>query len=304
MESAVTLFYQIVKMFIMMTPGYILYRNKTINDDTTSRLSSMLLMVTTPCMIVSSFNQIYSTEKLIGLLVSFGLSFIIYLLNIVVSNVMYPKHKSIEKFSLIFSNAGFLGIPLVTGLLGVEAVFYLAPFIALFYVIVWTYGIMLMSGDKKKASIKKVITNPCVWSVGVGLIVFLMPVKPFTPVMEAVSTLGAMTTPLAMIILGAYMAKTNLLKLFTNLKVYQVSLYRLILCPVIMIFVFKFVPEAYNEVRMVLLIAASAPVAVICPIFAQMFDKGTDYGSQIVCLSTIFCLVTMPAMLIVASYLW
>ena len=138
MESAVTLFYQIVKMFIMMTPGYILYRNKTINDDTTSRLSSMLLMVTTPCMIVSSFNQIYSTENLIGLLVSFGLSFIIYLLNIVVSNVMYPKHKSIEKISLIFSNAGFLGIPLVTGLLGVEAVFYLAPFIALLYVIVWT----------------------------------------------------------------------------------------------------------------------------------------------------------------------
>ena len=304
MESAVTLFYQIVKMFIMMTPGYILYRNKTINDDTTSRLSSMLLMVTTPCMIASSFNQTYSTEKLIGLLVSFGLSLVIYLLNIVISNVMYPKHKSIEKFSLIFSNAGFLGIPLVTGLLGVEAVFYLAPFIALFYVFVWTYGIVLMSGDKKIASIKKVTTNPCVWSVGIGLVIFLMPVKPFTPVMEAVSTLGAMTTPLAMIILGAYMAKTNLLKLFTNLKVYQVSLYRLILCPVIVIFLFKFVPASYNEVRMVLLIAASAPVAVICPIFAQMFDKGTDYGSQIVCLSTILCLVSMPAMLIVASYLW
>ena len=108
MESAITLFYQIVKMFIMMTPGYILYKNKTLNDDATSRLSSMLLMVTTPCMIASSFNQTYSTEKLIGLLVSFGLSLVIYLLNIVISNVMYPKHKSIEKFSLIFSNAGFL----------------------------------------------------------------------------------------------------------------------------------------------------------------------------------------------------
>lgn len=304
MESAITLFYQIVKMFIMMSAGYILYRNKTLNDDTTSRLSSMLLMITTPCMIAGSFNQTFSTDKLIGLLVSFVLSFGIYMLNIVLSNIMYPKHKVTEKFSMAFSNAGFLGIPLVTGLLGVEAVFYLAPFIALFYVIVWTYGIVLMSGDKKTASLHKVATNPCVWAVGIGIVIFLLPVKPFTPVMEAVSTLGAMTTPLAMIILGAYMAKTNLLSLFTNLKVYQVSMYRLILCPVIMIFLFKFVPESFSEVRTVLLIGASAPVAVLTPIFAQMFDKDTDFGSQIVCLSTILCLITMPAMLLISQMIW
>ncbi len=67
MESALTLFYQIVKMFIMMSAGYILYKNKTVNDDTTSRLSSILLMITTPCMIVGSFNQSFSIEKLQGL---------------------------------------------------------------------------------------------------------------------------------------------------------------------------------------------------------------------------------------------
>lgn len=304
MESAITLFYQIIKMFIMMSAGYILYKNKTINDDTTSRLSNILLMITTPCMIAGSFNQTFSTEKLQGLIVSFVLSFIIYLLNILLSHIMYPKQKVVEKFSMSFSNAGFLGIPLVTGVLGAEAVFYLAPFIALFYVFGWTYGIVLMSGDKSTVSIRKVATNPCVLSVIIGIGIFLLPVKPFTPVMEAVSTLGAMTTPLAMMILGAYMAKTNLLSLFTNLKAYQVSIYRLILCPVIMIFLFKFVPASYSDVRTVLLIGASAPVAVLTPIFAQMFDKGTDYGSQIVCLSTILCLITMPAMLIVSSMIW
>ena len=304
MESAVTLFYQIVKMFIMMSAGYILYKNKTVNDDTTSRLSSILLMITTPCMIAGSFNKSFSAEKLQGLLVSFVLSFAIYLLNIVISHIMYGKNKEVEKFSVAFSNAGFLGIPLVTGVLGAEAVFYLAPFIALFYVIGWTYGIVLMSGDKSTASFHKVATNPCVWAVMIGVVIFLLPVKPFTPVMEAVSTLGAMTTPLAMLILGAYMAKTNLLSLFTNLKVYQASIYRLILCPVIMIFLFKFVPASFSEVRMVLLIGGSAPVAVLTPIFAQMFNKGTDYGSQIVCLSTILCLFTMPAMMILAQMIW
>ena len=304
MESAVTLFYQIVKMFIMMSAGYILYRNKTVNDDTTSRLSNILLTITTPCMIAGSFNQAFSVEKLQGLLVSFVLSIGIYTLNIILSNIMYPKHKQTEKFSFAFSNAGFLGIPLVTGLLGTEAVFYLAPFISLFYVYAWTYGVVLMSGDKKAVTLKKIIYNPCIWGMLIGIVIFLLPVKPFTPVMEAVSTLGAMTTPLAMIILGAYMAKTNLLSMFANLKAYQACIYRLILSPVVVIFLFKFLPSAYHEVRTVLLIAASAPVAVLAPIFAQMFDKDTDYGSQIVCLSTILCLITMPAMLMISEMVW
>lgn len=304
MESAMTLFYQIVKMFIMMSAGYILYKKEVVNDDTTSRLSNILLMITTPCMIAGSFNQQFSTQKLTALMVSFGLSIFIYCMNIVLASIMYPKHKETEKFALVFSNAGFLGIPLVTGLLGVDAVFYLAPYISLFYVFAWTYGVVLMSGDKTTVTPKKILYNPCIWGMIIGFIIFLMPVKPFTPIMEAVSTLGSMTTPLAMIILGAYMAKTNLLSMFVNLKAYQASIYRLILSPVIFIFIFKFIPGSFHEVRTVLLIASSAPVAVLAPIFAQMFNKDTNYGSQIICLSTILCLVTMPAMLIVSQMIW
>lgn len=304
MDSAITLFYQIVKMFIMMSVGYYLYKKSTINDDTTSRLSNILLMITTPCMIISSFNQTYSLEKLYGLILSFILSFLIYLTNILFSNLVYKKNKEVDKFGVSFSNAGFLGIPLVTGLLGVEAVFYLAPFIALFYIISWTYGVVLMSNDINNISPKKILYNPCIWAVVIGIVIFLLPVKPFTPIMESISTLGNMTTPLAMIILGAYMAKTNLLSLFTNKNAYLVSFYRLVVLPIILVFVFQFLPTQLHEVRTVLLIGASAPVAVLAPIFAQMYHKDIIYGSQIVCLSTILCLFTMPMMIMLSEMIW
>ena len=304
MESAITLFYQIIKMFIMMSAGYYLYKKNTINDDTTSRLSNILLMITTPCMIVTSFNQTYSSEKLFGLLISFGLSFLIYLVNILFSNVIHSKNKEIDKLGITFSNAGFLGIPLVSGLLGIEAVFYLAPFIAMFYIFAWTYGVLLMSNDSNNLTPKKIFYNPCIWSVGIGIVIFLLPIKPFIPIMESISTLGNMTTPLAMIILGAYMAKTNFIQLFTNKQAYITSFYRLIVLPLTIVFAFQFLPETLHEVRTVLLIASSAPVAVLVPIFASMFQKDVIYGSHIVCLSTLLCLFTMPLIIMLSEIIW
>ena len=137
MDSAVTLFHQIIKMFLMMAVGYYFYKKGTINNDTTSRLSSILLMAATPCTLITSFNQEYSSQKLVGFVIAFGLSFAIYLFNIAMTCILRPKQDGMGRFCLIFSNAGFLGIPLVTGLLGIEAVFYLSPFISCFYLFVW-----------------------------------------------------------------------------------------------------------------------------------------------------------------------
>lgn len=304
MESAVTIFYQIVKMFVMMAAGYILAKKKIINGETTARLSDILLMVATPCTLITSFNQPYSLAKLQGLGLAFVLSLLVYAVNIAVSAVLLKKEQRIEKFSVVFSNAGFLGIPLVTGLLGLDAVFYLAPFIVCFYLYAWTYGVGMMSGSRDNVTLKKIAFNPCIWSVAVGILVFLMPVKPFAPVMEAVSALGSMNTPLAMLILGAYLAKSPLLEMFANRKAYLVSIYRLIVIPFILVLLMKLLPASVQEIRLIILIAASAPVAVLGPVFAQMYDLDFSHGAQIVSLSTILSLVSMPVILMIAEMLW
>lgn len=304
MEAALTIFYQIIKMFAMMAVGYVLYRKRIVSDDTTRVLSNILLMVTTPATIIASFNQTFSFEKLEGLMISFLLSFIIYTIQIICAELLFKKEKRVEKLAVSFSNAGFLGIPLVTGLLGIEAVFFLSAFIASSYVFTWTYAVIMMSGDKSNATIRKVLTNPCIIAMFIGLIIFFLPVKPFTPIMEAVSTLGSMTTPLAMLILGAYLAKTSFVEMFKNKTVYWVSFYRLIFVPLIIFIVLCFVPNEYEMIKKIMLISASAPVATLIPIFSQMFSRDVRLGAQIVSLSTILCLITMPCFIYLSEIIW
>ena len=290
-------------MFIMMMVGYGLYKKKMINDDTTAKLSNILLMVATPCTIISSFNQTYSNEKMQGLLISFGLSFLVYSINILIAKGLYHGEKRMERFSVVFSNAGFIGIPLVTGLLGQEAVFYLSPFIVCFYIFVWTYGVLEISGDRNAVTTKKIITNPCIWAVLAGVVLFLLPTKPFTPIMESISMMGAMNTPLAMLVLGAYLAKENLSEIFTSGRIYVIAFYRLILLPLVYVFLFALLPVQYN-IKTIILIAVAAPVGSLAPVFAQMFHQDTGYGAKIVSLSTILSLISMPIILMISEIIW
>ena len=303
MEAAITMFNQILKMFLMMSVGYYLYRKKTIDDTTTSKLSNILLMVSTPATIITSFNQIYSYEKFKGLILSFILSLVIYLLNIIIGEILF-KRKPEDKFGIEFSNAAFIGIPLISGLLGIEAVFYLSPFIALFYIIGWTYGVWIMSYDKNNITLKKVFTNPCVLAVFLGVILFLLPTKPYAPIMEAVSTMANLTTPLAMIILGAYLAKCNLIHIFTNKKVYIVSSLRLVILPLLALVLLTILPIQDETIKMVMLIVSSAPTAALLPIFCQMYDHDIVYGTEIVCFTTLASIITLPLIILLSSYIW
>lgn len=304
MEAGITIIFQIIKMFAMMAVGYVLYAKAIVNDDTTARLSNILLMVATPCTIITSFNQVFSMEKLQGLGISFLLSVGSILVTIAMTHLLLRKANPVEKFSVIFSNAGFIGIPLVTGLLGAPAVFYLSTFIACFYLFVWTYGLVLMSEDKSLVTANKVLTNPCILAMVIGFIIFVLPIKPFAPIMEAVSVLGSMNTPLAMLILGAYLAKSSIFEMFKNKQAYVVSFFRLFVFPMVILLLLRFVPQQYLEIKTIILVASSAPVGVMVAVFAQRFHRDFNYGAQIVSLSTILCLISIPTLLLISEMIW
>ncbi len=302
MEAGITIFNQIIKMFLMMAVGLVLYKRNIINDDTTSRLSDICLYVAMPCVIITSFDQTYSAEKLQGLIVSLALSLAIFIVNIIVSRILYRgSDKRIERFSAVYPNAGFMGIPLVTGLLGVEAVFYISAFLIAFYLFSWTQGVIEMSGRREEVTVKKIVTNPCILGVVIGLIIFFMPVRPFEPLMGAVETLGNLNTPLAMIVLGAYLGRSSLKDMFCNKKAYLSSSVRLVLLPAIFLALSLLLPSGHSEIRTVLLIADAGPVAVMSPMFAQKFGQDVSYAAVIVSLTTLLSLITMPCFIVLSS---
>ena len=148
-------------MLLYMIPGYVLYKKKLLTDNGVKDLGRLLLYVLLPASVINSYNIDFTTERVIGLGISFGLS-----------KVCFWK-KPIEHFGAAFSNAGFMGIPLVKAAVGEHAAYYAAAFVAIVNILQWTYGVYAMTGRKEEISLKKVITNPilirfkysyiCIW---------------------------------------------------------------------------------------------------------------------------------------------
>ena len=304
MEAGITIINQIIKMFILMGIGYFVYYKKWVNETGSQQMSNILLKICAPAITIVSFNIEFSKEKLYGIIIAFILSSLSIIIGLIVGKLIYGNTKRIEQFSIGFSNAGFMGIPLVQGLLGMEYIMYISTFLVVFNLFAWTVGVYLVSGRKDLITPKLILFSPAVIGLIIGLIVFISPVKiPFI-IQEPLSMAGSMNTPLAMIVLGTYIAKSNIVKVFQNKEAYKVSFLRLIVVPIVTILIFKLIPNTYIDIKKVVIIAASAPTAVMVAMLAQQYDGDYEQGARIVSLSTIFCLITMPIMIILAQLIW
>ena len=294
---------QIVIMFLLMSVGFLIYKKKMIDDHSTKQLTDIVLYIVNPALSLVSFQQSFSADKLIGVMIVFVLSFVTIFLGIFVGKIVIVKDFRLEQYACGFSNAGFIGIPLVQNLLGVEYVFYMSAFLVAFGLMSWTYGLYLISG-KADISAKKLLSNPAIMAAIFGMIIFVLQIQLPAVISSTLSTIGNMNTPLGMIILGTYIAKEDIKKVFTSKNSYLVSLVRLILVPLICLFALKFIWVPVEELRMLLLICASAPCGATLAMFSQMCGKDYSYGAQIVSLSTLLCPLTIMGVLTLATLLW
>ena len=185
--------------------------------------------------------------------------------------------------------------------LGEEAVFYVASFVALLNILQWTYGVLVITGDKSAISFAKIRTNPIVLSFMAGILLFFLPVSLPAAVTGIIGTIASMNGPLAMIVLGVYLAQIPLKSLFTDKKVYLATAVRLLVIPALTIVLMMLFPDKYLMVKLTILIAASAPVGSNVAIFAQIYDKDYTQAVKEVCMSTLFCIITLPIMLGIAN---
>lgn len=304
MDIAITLLTQILKMAIMMSFGYVLFKMKWLSTHTTKDLSTILLKVITPCVIVTSFMVGFSQEIFNNLIIAFGLSTISLLVGVAVSMLIFNEKKMLNGFAIAFSNVGFLGIPLVSGLLGANYIIYLSLYIALFNVLLWSYGVWVMSKDKSAVSLKSVLLNPNMIALGVGLVIFMFRIEIPLVLSDTLKTIGLTNTPLGMFVLGAYIAKERLIDIFIEPQSYIVAFFRLLVVPLITLFILMLVPNNLYEIKLIVLIASATPSATACAMFAQVYNKDYGYAAKMVSLSTILCIITMPIIIMLATQLW
>lgn len=294
---------QNIIMFLYLVIGYILFKKKFVGKSGSADIGRMLLYLVMPVAILRSYAVDFTIERLQGLVLSFAAAFLSLILAVIISRICFKKEETIERFGAAFSNAGFIGIPLVQMSLGEEAVFYVASFVTILNILQWTYGVYTMTGDRSAVSFAKIRTNPIVISFLAGIIVFFLPVT-LPSVLNSVSgTVASMNGPLAMIVLGVYLAQIPLKSLFTEGIVYKCILVRLILIPTLTMMLMFIFPPQFRMIKLTILIAAAAPIGSNVAIFAQLYGRDYTRAVKEVCMSTLFCIITLPVIIGIAGYI-
>ena len=291
---------QIAIMALLMAVGILLSRRGFLSPQGTKDLGAILLRIIIPCVIVKSYITTYSRERLFELALSAGLALVAFILAMGIAYLVYGKRRRIENFAAAFCNAGFIGIPLAQAVIGDEGVFYMAASVALLNLFQWTYGVYIMTDRKDSIRAKTIVKNPVVIAIVVGIALFLSRLPVPGILTSTLGYIAGMNTPVAMILMGTYMAKLPWRKLLDK-RAYGCVLLRLVVIPAVVLAVFWALPISNQNVALAAYLAAATPVGANICVFAQQYDCDYEFSVVTVCLSTVLSIVTVPLMVSLAQ---
>lgn len=299
-ENFISVFQQVLILFVLIGLGALLGKSKMIGDNGAQNIANLVMYLATPATIILSFQRDYNAQMLRNLGIALLASLLSMVLTIVFSHMIYQKNVEAEKrcvlrFAAVFSNCGYMCLPLQQALIGPDGVFYGAAYVAMFNLLVWTYGLVCFSGDKKQISWRKLAFNPGILSLLSGVVLFLTSTRLHSVVSTPLQHLANLNTPLPMMLVGYYLSKDNLLVALKNKDNYLCAALRLVVYPVISI-AGMYLCGIRGNMLVTLAIAVSAPVAAITTIFSAKFNRNVQSSVQLVSISTLLSILTMPAL--------
>ena len=301
-----TIFRQTIIMLMLIMVGFLCSKSGLISKSTNKELSGLVLQVVNPIVIFMSYQRDYQSELAKDLGLTFLISAGAFAAAIGISMLLIRRRKGrdteVERFSAVYSNCGFMGIPLVNALFGMEGVFFLTAFITVFNLTVWTHGVILISGERDMRRVVKVFYSPTMIAIALGLISFFLRFRLPSVPSEALEQIAGLNTPLAMIVSGVTIADTKVKDLLTKPGVYYTVFLRLLVIPLVI--AFALAPMSINDkVRMTVVVASAAPPAAMCTLQCVKYGKNSLYASEIFAFGTILSVATLPAVVRLAERL-
>lgn len=287
---------QTVAMFLMMAVGIVLFKTKRLDNQGAAQMANVALYVAGPAITITAFATTFDAEKLVAGGLCMLLTVLFTLGSATIGWLVYRDRQRISQMGIMISNMGFMGIPLVQAVLGEEYVFYVSACISAQIPITFTYGIWLISQDKSEVSPKRILLNPAIIAVFVGVALFFASIELDGIAKATASGLSGLNTGLAMIVLGSYLAQADLRGILRNKNLYLTHFIRLVVVPLIIVAILWVMPLS-TPIKLTLLIAFAAPSGTVTAIFPQMFNKDYRFGAGLVSSSTLLSLLTMPIML-------
>lgn len=290
---------QLSSLFLVLMLGFVLRKIKLFNNETTTHLTKFVLNVTLPAFIITSMQLDFSSAMLVNGGITLGISLLCYGLFFVVSYpivwILRPCKKDfgVYQFFLIFSNTAFMGYPVIKAVFGDKALFYGSIFNLPFNLLVFTLGVWLLKKESgHKIEIKSFI-NPTVVSIILGFVLFAFSIKLPPIINTTAQSVGNITTPASMFILGLALGEIEIKKIFTGWRVYVIVLARLLIVPLIVYLVLK--PFIHDTLMLgVPVIISAMPCAANTTLIAIEYDADAELASKGVFLSSLLCIVTIP----------
>ena len=287
-------------MVAMSLMGFIMRKTGAVGNENKG-LSVVLLYIAQPCMVVSALQGYDYVSSALGNMGIMALLAVVTQIVILVAAFFIfkfnkdDKQRRVYAFASVFSNCGFMGIPLMKALIPENTAlpFYAVVYVIIFNVLAWTAGIYVITGDKKYISLKNAFLNPVTLALVVALPMFFFNVKFPEQIGNVISVLGSMTTPLCMIILGIKLADISVKDLFSGVSVYVCAGIKLLIAPLFAYLItlpFNIDPNIVITITL----ALAMPTASMTIVFAERHGGDVTAGAKAQLITTFLSILTVP----------
>ena len=286
---------------LILVLGFILGKKKLISTDTNKQITNLLLTVFMPASLFAAFPSEYDESSLNLFFAGLVAGIIIMLMLILISKIIFNKYwfkgglRFESQFALIFNNATFLGYPIVVNTFGSSGVIAYCGFIIAFNIALFSYGIWLFEHKISPKLLKNIITNPNIIAVLLGMVLFLANIRLPDFISDAVGFVGGATTPLSIICIGFMLSRADFKSIFGKWRLVVVALTQLILGPVTTFLLLTWL-KFPSEVISVCTLIQALPTATSLGLFATEYGGNNIEASELVAISTLLSVVTMPIM--------
>lgn len=302
MHISLLLINQIIQLFIMIFMGFIIVKAKLLKAEDSKILSVIVLYLIIPCVIINAFQVDYTPQTVKGLLIALAGSVMTQVILLIVVSILGRVFhlNEVEVASIYYSNSGNLIVPIVTFILGKEWVLYGCVFMSVQLVFIWTHCKKIISRESTY-DWRKIVLNINMISIAIGIILFLTRIHLPAIINNTLSAVGSMIGPASMIVTGMLFAGMDFKQIFANKRVYFVSFFRLIIVPVIALFLIKCSQLSTfssngNKLMLIVFLAILTPSASTVTQMCQVYENDSQYASAINVVTTLLAIVTMPLM--------
>lgn len=300
-------FQTMLKLFLLLVLGFVLFKCHIFDEYTNKKISSLIVNVASPMLIISSIAGVEGNNKSIVFLM-IGAGILMYIGFIILGKIInrifpFPKKDwPVYECMVVFANTGFMGYPVLLDVFGQEAVFYASLIHMAFNFFVYTYAIMcLTKGDDSefKLNFKQLLT-PGIILIFVGIFIYLFDIQLPSVLMDTVNSVGSLTAPLSMMMIGSSLAVYPIKDSFTDWRSYVFAFVRLIIVPFVTMIMCRLlhIDSYYANIT---IITNAMPVGSMVLMLATQYNANVKIVTRNIVVSTLLSVITIP--IVVATML-